>query len=92
VSTDTSTEELIARWIQENPNKPGIANAGILGSRLGVWVLIEQLQLDDWNLADVAESYELPTEAVEAAVAYYERHQAEIDARIVRNRAFFATL
>lgn len=90
MSTDTSTDDLIARWIALSRQKPGIANAGILGSRLGVWVLVGQLQLDNWNVADVAKNYELPTEAVEAAIAYYHQHEAEIDARIARNRAFFA--
>ena len=35
----------------------------------------------------VARDYELPREAVEAALAYYEVHKAAIDARIASNVA-----
>ncbi len=90
MSTDTKRDELISRWIEPSPHKPGPAEAWVLPYHVSVWALIAQLELDGWDLPGVADWYELPVEAVEAAVAYYERHRAEVDARIARNRAFFA--
>ncbi len=57
---------------------------------VSVWVIVAQFALEKDNVAEVSGAYELPREAVEAAVAYYQQHQAEIDARIAANRAFFA--
>lgn len=90
MSTDIKSEELISRWIEANPHKQGEAEAWVLPAHVSVWALIAQLELDGWDLTGVADWYELPVEAVEAAAAYYRRHRAEIDARIARNRAFFA--
>lgn len=90
MSTDTRTEELIARWIEPNPHKPGFAEALVLPRRVSVWAIAGQIELEHGKLENVAEAYDLPPEAVEAATSYYERHRAEIDARIARNRAFFA--
>jgi len=84
--------ELIARWIEPNPHKPGPADAWVLPGHVSVWAIIGQLQLEDWDVVGVAEWYELPPPAIEAALAYYRQHRADIDARLKRNRAFFATL
>ncbi len=89
MSTDTATEQLIARWIEPNPHKPGPAEALVLPRRVSVWALIELWRLDGENLLAVAEEYGLPTEAVDAAVAYYRQHAADVDARIERNNAYF---
>lgn len=85
----TRDAELIARWIEPNPHKPGPAEARLRGSGVSVWALIGQLQLDDWDVKGVAEDYEVPAEAVSAAVAHYHQHAAAIDARLERNRAVF---
>lgn len=90
MSTDTRTEGLITRWIEPNPHKPGSAEALVLPRRVSVWAVVGQIELEHGRLQNVAEAYDLPAEAVEAAVSYHERHRAEIDARIARNRAFFA--
>ena len=39
--------------------------------------------------AKVAAAYDLPEQAVEAAVQYYQRHRALIDARLALNAAAF---
>ena len=39
------------------------------------------------DVARVADDYEVPREAVEAALAYYRRHREVIDARIAANSA-----
>jgi uncharacterized protein (DUF433 family) len=90
VSTDTATDELIGHWITRNPHKSDPAEAAVLPRRTSVWVVIGQLQLDYGKAESVAGAYDLPVEAVEAALAYYQRHQAAIDKRIAANRAFFA--
>jgi len=88
----TAEERAIARWIEPNPHKPGPAEAWVLPYCVSEWVIIRQLQIENDDVAEVAEFFEIPVEAVEAAVAYYHRHQAPIDERIARNRAFFAAL
>jgi len=67
-----------------------VREAWVLPRCVSVWVIVAQFALEKDNVAEVSGAYELPREAVEAAVAYYQQHQAEIDARIAANRAFFA--
>jgi len=51
-----------------------------------VWAIIGELESSGWDIAAVAAGYGIPEEAVRAAIAYYRRHQAEIDARLADNR------
>jgi uncharacterized protein (DUF433 family) len=37
------------------------------------------------DIAELAEAYEVPREAVEVALAYYRQHRATIDARLLLN-------
>lgn len=41
------------------------------------------------DFAQVAADYDLPVGAVAAALAYYRRHQATVDARILLNQLAF---
>lgn len=52
-----------------------------------VWALVGHLDAVHGNLQRVADDYELPTDVVEAALAYYEQHKQAIDARIAANAA-----
>ncbi|MGH2584285.1 MAG: DUF433 domain-containing protein [Dehalococcoidia bacterium] len=79
-------EDLIARYIEENPAKPGPADARLVGYGVPVWALIGYLPAVGNRARQVAADYDLPLEAVEAALAFYGRHQAVIDARIAANR------
>lgn len=93
-TTDVNTksdEALITRWIEPNPHRPEPAEAWVLSGCVAVWVVIRQLELEQWKPQGVADEYGLEVEAVRAAVAYYHRNRDEIDARIARNRAFFGT-
>ena len=91
MATDTTSEDkLISEWIEPNPYKPGPAEALVLPHHVSVWALIELWLLDGGGIRDVAQQYDLPVEAVGAAVRYYRRHKAEVEARIQRNNAFFA--
>ena len=84
--TVNEQEDLIARYIEENPDKPGIANARLIEEGVPVWALIGYLPAVDGSAEQVAADYDIPLEAVEAALAYYEAHRSLIDARIEANR------
>jgi uncharacterized protein (DUF433 family) len=90
MTTTSAPYELIARWIQPGPRRPGPAEAWVLPLGVPVWVLVGRLQLEEWNLERIATDHRLPLEAVRAAVAYYQRHQAAIDEQIERNRTYYA--
>lgn len=59
------------------------------GYGYSVWILIDALNEADQDLARVAREYELPQEAIEAAVAFYRQHHDAIDARMRANAADF---
>lgn len=82
-------QELIARWIERNPNKPSPDEVVIRDFYVPVWALIGDGAANDDYLEQVAAGYELPLEAVEAAVAYYRRNKPFIDVRLAQNAAFF---
>jgi uncharacterized protein (DUF433 family) len=78
-------DELIAHYITRHPDKPGRAEALVADYWIPVWALIGYLPAVDGDIQQVADDYELPLEAVEAAVAYYECHREVIDDRIEAN-------
>jgi len=51
-----------------------------------VWALIGHLDVVDGDVDQVAHDYGIPHEAVDASLAYYERHKPSIDARLALNR------
>ncbi len=71
-------EELIARYIAPHPTKPGADQVIIADDGVSVWALIGYLRGTDQNAQRVAADYDLPLEAVEAAVAYYQQYKALI--------------
>jgi uncharacterized protein (DUF433 family) len=79
-------DELIARYVAEDPELPGPLHARLKESGEKVWLLIAYLRgAAGGDIARTAADYELPKEAVRAAEAYYRRHKALIDARIAVN-------
>lgn len=78
---------LIARWIEQNPHRPGVGEARVIGYCVPVWALVGYRLMVDGDAERVADDYDLPQEAVTAALAYYRRHRAVIDARIAANAA-----
>jgi len=83
-------DDLIARYIEPNPHRPGLDEARLVGWGVAVWALVGYLTAVGGDIAQVAEDYDLPREAVEAALAYYRRHKDLIDARIAANTEFAA--
>ncbi len=84
----TAEDALIARYVEENPRFPGPADAWLRDSGVPVWALVgyyhQAVAEDETRVAD---DYELPVEAVRAALAYYRRHRRLIDDRIAANAA-----
>jgi uncharacterized protein (DUF433 family) len=58
------------------------ARATLRESGVPVWALVGHWRTAGKDAAGVARAYEVPHEAVEAALAYYRRHKAEIDGRL----------
>ena len=83
----TTERNLVARWIEPNPHRPGVEDAILVGYGVSVWALIGYLSLVEHDIARVAADYEIPQEAVEAALAYSQEHKAAIDARLAANLA-----
>lgn len=82
-----SDHELVARWIEQNPDRPGLGEARVVGYGVPVWALVGYRLMVDGDADRIADDYDLPREAVVAALAYYRRHRAVIDARIAANAA-----
>ena len=83
-----SVDALIARYVEEDPHRPGPAHARLTPWGTPVWALISYWQQAVCgDLAQAAADYEISLEAAEASVAYYERNKAMIDARILLNSA-----
>jgi len=76
----------LARYIEENPFKPGVANARLVESGMAIWAFAGALEAAGSDPEQVAHDYELSREQVGAAIAYYQRHKEIIDDRRVANR------
>jgi uncharacterized protein (DUF433 family) len=79
-------DELIARYIEEDPYKPGRANARLAESGMAVWAFIGRLESENWDEARVAENHELSPGQVKAAIVFYRRYKEIIDDRREGNR------
>ena len=79
-------DSLVERWIEPNPHRPGVAEAIVRGTGVPVWALVGHSR-HVRDLGEVARDYDLPSEAVAAALAYYQRHKAELDQRLAANAA-----
>lgn len=84
-------DALIARYIEPNPHKSGVAEVWVVGAEghvVPIWAIIGHYLLAVNQDADqVAFNYDMPREAIDAALAYYRRHKCAIDARIEANAA-----
>ena len=83
-----SRQSLVARWVEANPDDPWEGEARVKATGVPVWALIGYLPAVGNDVEQVAIDYELPVEAVEAAVAYYNKHRTAIDVRLEQNAAF----
>lgn len=89
-TTKQTHHTLIERYIEQNPHRPGLDEARLIGYGVAVWALIGYLSGASGDVARVAEDYNIPLEAVQAAIAYYDEHRILIDARRAANRVIDA--
>ncbi len=78
-------QQLIDRFIRLTPERPVPEEAVVLPSAVKVWAVIGDLRTNGGDVVCTAAGYDLPEEAVRAAIAYYERHRMLIDNRLDRN-------
>lgn len=80
-------DELIERYIELNPNRPGRDRASIKRYGVEVWALIGYYQGEAGaDIKRIAKDYDIPVDAVRAALAYYAREKDLIDARLKLNQ------
>lgn len=84
-------QELIKRYVDigvdADGSPDGRADARIREYGIPVWALIGQWRALDRDTDQVARDYDVPREAVEAALAYYRSNKKFIDARLLLNSA-----
>ena len=85
--TAASEKDLIAKYIEPNPNKPGADEVRIKGYGMPVWALIGDYRGQGGDITAVARGYRVPVDVVEAALAYYRKHRELIDNRLAANMA-----
>jgi uncharacterized protein (DUF433 family) len=78
-------DALIARYIEQHPRRPGIDEARLIGFGVPVWAIVGYSFAVGGEIDRVASDYEVLEGAVRAALAYYRRHHAVIDARLAAN-------
>ncbi len=83
-------QELIARHIEPDSCRSAPHEARLVEHGVSVWALVAYLDVVNGDVRQVAEDYDVPLEAVQAALAYYHRHKDLIDARIAINAADFS--
>ena len=81
-----TADELIRWKIQLDADRPGAADARLRDSGVPVWALISYYEAAR-DIDEVARDFEVPTEDVRAALAYYRSHKAAIDVRLAMNAA-----
>jgi uncharacterized protein (DUF433 family) len=78
---------LIERYIELDRDHPVPAEARLVDSYIHVWAIVGHYLGTGRDPQNTADSYEVPLEAVLAALSYYRQHQCAIDARLELNNA-----
>jgi uncharacterized protein (DUF433 family) len=82
-------QALIERYVESDPDQPGSNGARLRDHGVSIWALIAYYRAARGDIDRVAADYELPVEAVKAALAYYRKHKASTDARIADHVSAF---
>lgn len=85
----TSQDQLIAKYIEPDDGFSTADRAWIAESSFHVRTIVRELKHNGWDIEATATEYNLPVEAVRAAVAFYERNRDVIDAKFVVDDANF---
>src|SRR5438045_2772605 len=89
---DTSQAEdgyesaLIDRWVRPNPHRPSEMILAEYGTAL--WAIIGYARGMEHDIEGIARGYNVPEDAVRAALACYRRHPLQIDAKLAANAAW----
>jgi uncharacterized protein (DUF433 family) len=83
--SDEDLDQLIEAWLEVNPAKPTRTEVRTRIGAVPVWAIIGNLESHGNDTVDLAAAYDIPHDAVRAALAYYQRHASVIDARIEAN-------
>src|SRR5581483_8329075 len=85
------------KMIGPDEHCPGAARARLLIEQIPVWAIVgyvgqaagstEPAAITDEVIAQAAAAYEIPREAVRAALMYYDEHRGAIDALLEANAA-----
>lgn len=81
-------QELVDKYIVVDLEH-GVGGARLDEYGVSVWALVSYYEAVGNDPDRVARDYDLPREAVEAALEFYREHKALIDARIAEHRAAF---
>lgn len=78
-------QELIATYIERDPDKGSRSEARLKHYCIHVWALIGAYQAEGCDAERVAEGYSIPIDAMHAALAYYKRYRELIEDRLEAN-------
>lgn len=78
---------LITQYIEQSPHQYGRDNARLKDSGISVVAIINALLYAGGDLYVAAREYEIPDDAVRAAVYYYSLNKQVIDARMIVDEA-----
>jgi hypothetical protein len=76
------SHDLVERWIEPDSVKSGPEEARVKGYGVHIWALLNLLKTYRLDRYAAARAYDLPDEALDAVLAYYQLHQRALDARI----------
>lgn len=82
---DRAYDELIARYLEPNPNTGDPAKWRLMERGVPVWTLAAIADRDWSNASQMAEDYGVSREAIDAAHAYYLRNRTVIDGWNIAN-------
>ncbi len=71
MQTQSRSDALVAAYIEQNPNHPDKDEVRLKTYGVSVWAIVGYWKTSTGDLADVAAGYDVPVEAVEAALTYY---------------------
>ncbi len=80
------SDALIEQFIELDPRRPRIDDARVEEYGIAVWEIVGRLEAAHGDVEAAAADYDLPPDAVRAALAYYKRYRDAIDARRAANR------
>lgn len=77
---------LVEQHLEPDPHKIGPAEVRLRSTGAPVWAIIGHLPAVAGDVNQVAHDYEVPVEAVIAAIVYYQQHKDIIDWRLGQNQ------